>query len=142
MLHRSLSIHTALRIIFPFMLALCLAQGAVAQDRALDQNAPRKQQSMDQGQSGRVGNTPDPSVMSKSDITHRIIDAPNGTYGYEILTDGKLFVRQTSIPGRPGVEGCRTRQQAENLAELVADKIRSGSVPPTVSAEELKSLGL
>jgi hypothetical protein len=80
--------------------------------------------------------------MSGSMLTHRIIDAPNGTYGYEVFMDGKLFVRQTSLPGRPGVEGCPTRQQAEDLASLVANKIRSGAMPPTVSAEELTSLGL
>lgn len=90
---------------------------------------------------GIVGTSAAPDI-SASTISHRIIDAPNGTYGYEILMDGKLFVRQTNIPGRPGVEGCPTRQQAEDLAALVVDKIRSGAMPPTVSAEELKSLGL
>lgn len=80
--------------------------------------------------------------MSANTLTHRIIDAPNGTFGYELLLEGKLFVRQTSIPGRAGVEGCPTRQHAEDLAALVERKIASGTMPPTVSDEELRSLGL
>jgi hypothetical protein len=138
MMHRFLSMRTNCWNLIPFTLALCLAQSSAAQDRALQQDAPIKQTERE----GAMGSTTAPSAFSKAVITHRIIDAPNGTFGYEILSDGKLFVRQTSIPGRPGVEGCATRQQAETLAALVAQKIRSGAMPPTVSAEELTSLGL
>ena len=70
----------------------------------------------------------------------RVIDAPNGTFGYEILSDGRLFIRQVSVPGRPGVEGCHTREQAAAIAELVMQKIREGHMPPTVSEEELTAL--
>lgn len=89
----------------------------------------------------RTGGQP-ASTMGAPTITHRVIDAPNGTYGYEILVDGKLFVRQTTVPGRSGVEGCPARQQAEALAALVESKMLSGAMPPSVSAEELVSLGL
>ena len=75
-------------------------------------------------------------------LTSRIIDAPNGTFGYEVLSDDKLFVRQTNVPGRPGNEGCRTREQAEKLSALVIQKIQRGEMPPTVTGDELKSLGL
>ena len=75
-------------------------------------------------------------------LTSRIIDAPNGTFGYEVLSDDKLFVRQTNLPGRPGNEGCRTREQAEKLSALVIGKIQRGEMPPTMSSDELKGLGL
>lgn len=75
-------------------------------------------------------------------LTHQVIDAPNGTFGYEILADGKLFVRQTNVPGRQGQNGCATAEQANDLAALVIQKIQSGIVPPTVSADELRSLGI
>lgn len=74
-----------------------------------------------------------PTTPTTASITHRIIDAPNGTYGYEILADGKLLVRQTNVPGQPGNNGCATKADAENLATLVAGKVKRGEMPPTVT---------
>lgn len=81
-----------------------------------------------------------PRTPSTANITHRIIEAPNGTYGYEILADGKLLVRQTNVPGQPGNTGCATRTDAEKLATLVTDKVKRGEMPPTVTKEELAAL--
>ncbi|MBL0128563.1 MAG: DUF4907 domain-containing protein [Flavobacteriales bacterium] len=75
-------------------------------------------------------------------LTSHIIDAPNGTYGYDILSDGKLFVHQTNLPGRPGNSGCATKADAEKLAAFVIEKIKKGEMPPTVTQDELKTLGL
>ena len=83
-----------------------------------------------------------PPTPSTATITHRIVDAPNGTYGYEILADGKLLVRQTNIPAQPGNTGCATKADAEKLAALVADKVKRGEMPPTVTEEELHHLNI
>jgi hypothetical protein len=83
-----------------------------------------------------------PTTPSTATITHRIIDAPKGTYGYEILADGKLLVRQTNVPGQPGNTGCATKADAENLATLVAGKVKRGEMPPTVAKEELQQLSI
>lgn len=63
-------------------------------------------------------------------LTYRIIDAPNNTFGYEILNEGRLFVHQTNVPGIAGIEGCKTRSDAEKIAALVIAKIRAGETPP------------
>ncbi len=81
-----------------------------------------------------------PRTPSTATVTHRIIDAPGGTFGYEILADGKLLVRQTNIPGQPGNTGCSSQADAEKLAALVAAKVEHGEMPPTVSKEELEGL--
>ena len=81
-----------------------------------------------------------PRTPTTATITHRIIDAPNGTYGYEILADGKLLVRQSNVPGRPGNNGCATKVQAEQLAALVITKIKNAIMPPAVTREELSAL--
>ena len=73
-------------------------------------------------------------------LTYRIIDAPNGTYGYDILSDGRLFVHQTNVPGLPGAEGCKTKADAEKLAAFVIEKIQKGEMPPSITTEELKTL--
>ncbi len=83
-----------------------------------------------------------PPTPSTATITHQIVDAPNGTYGYEILADGKLLVRQRNVPGQPGNTGCGTKADAEKLAALVADKVKRGEMPPTVTKEELHHLNI
>ena len=85
---------------------------------------------------------PTPGDPGSAALSVVVIDAPNGTFGYDILSDGKLLIHQPNIPGLPGNEGCRTREDAEKLAALVMDKIRKGEMPPTVSNEELRVLGL
>lgn len=83
---------------------------------------------------------PSATAHATAALTYRIIPAPNGTFGYDILSDGQLLIHQTNLPGRAGNEGCRTREQAERLAQLVITKIQRGEMPPTVSQEELKTL--
>ena len=85
---------------------------------------------------------PAANVHNGKKLTARIIEAPNGTFGYEVLSDGKLFVRQTNVPGRPGNNGCPKREQAEKLSALVIEKIQRGEMPPTMTQDELKTLGL
>ena len=77
-----------------------------------------------------------------ADLTIRIISSANNTFGYDILLQGRPFVHQPSIPALPGNEGFKTRERAQLVAELVVKKIRGGEVPPTVSVEELNSMGV
>jgi hypothetical protein len=85
-----------------------------------------------------------PSASEHADavLTSTIIDAPNGTFGYDIFSNGKLFLHQTNLPGQPGNSGCKTKADAEKLAAFVIGKIKKGEMPPTVTTEELKTLGL
>lgn len=85
--------------------------------------------------------TPLPSIAEHSGATptYRMVDAPNITFGYGILSNGRLFVHQTNMPGN---EGCRTREQAEPLARLVIGKVQKGEMPAAVTATELKALNI
>ena len=85
---------------------------------------------------------PAPAAHQDAQLTARITDSPNGTFGYEVYSDGKLLVQQQNVPGRSGWNGCPQRAQAEKLSALVIDKIRHGLMPPTVTEDELKALGL
>lgn len=77
-----------------------------------------------------------------SALSYTIIDAPNGTFGYDILSDGKLFIHQTNLPGQPGNEGCKTKADAEKLAEFVLKKVQGGEMPPSITGDDLKTLGI
>lgn len=85
---------------------------------------------------------PDGSAYVNSNLTYNIIEAPNNTFGYDIFVDGKLLIHQLNIPAMPGVEGFKTKEDAIKVAELVMRKIGRGEMPPTVSTEELKNIGI
>jgi Domain of unknown function (DUF4907) len=83
---------------------------------------------------------PDASAHQHAELTYRIIDAPNATFGYDILSAGTLLIHQPSLPGRNGNDGCRTKADAEKLAVFVIGKIRSGVMPPSITRDELLHL--
>src|SRR5215204_3475348 len=65
----------------------------------------------------------DLTISSHSDTTYRIISSIDNTYGYEILINGKSFIRQKNIPGLPGSNGFKGKQDAEKTAQLVLKKL-------------------
>ena len=85
---------------------------------------------------------PEASQYANTNLSYTIIDAPNNTFGYDIYSSGKLTIHQTSKPGLPGNEGFKTKDDAIKVAEMVMYKIRKGEMPPTVTVEEMKELGV
>lgn len=79
-------------------------------------------------------------VFYNSDFTYRIINAKDNTYGYEILIDGKVAIRQLSIPSKEGTHGFKTKTDAEKVAQLVLKKIRLGIMPPSIDKIDLHKL--
>ena len=75
-------------------------------------------------------------------LSHLLIVAPEHTYGYMIFINGDLVVEQTSMPGLPGNKGFERPEDAVKVAALVMDKIRKNEMPPSVTADEMKSLGI
>ncbi len=64
----------------------------------------------------------------------------DGSWGYDIAYKGKPYVHQPHRPATGGLKGFSTEQEARKVAELVAHKIRSGILPPSVSKAEVDSL--
>jgi hypothetical protein len=85
---------------------------------------------------------PDGSAYKNATITYNIVDAANSTYGYDVFVDGRLMIRQTSIPAMSGNEGFKTKDDVTKVAELVKYKTSKDEMPPTVTPEEMKSLGV
>lgn len=85
---------------------------------------------------------PEANEYANTNLTYNIIDAPNNTFCYDIYSSGRLMIHQTSKPGLPGNEGFKTKDDAIKVAELVMYKIRKGEMPPTVTVEEMKELGV
>lgn len=64
------------------------------------------------------------------------------SFGYQILKDGKLMIDQKNIPAVQGNRGFSSKSDAEKVANFAIDKIKKGAFPPTISVEELDSLGV
>lgn len=83
---------------------------------------------------------PSAGAYANTKLSYKIIDAANHTYGYDVYADGRLMIKQKSIPAMPGNEGFKTKADAEKVAQLVIGKIKKSEMPPTVSVEEMKKL--
>jgi hypothetical protein len=82
------------------------------------------------------------SAHRNAELRMKIIAAPNNTYGYDILKNGRILIHQPQIPALPGNEGFKTEEKAEKVAEFVIHKIRQNIFPPSITIQELDSLGV
>jgi hypothetical protein len=80
--------------------------------------------------------------MAKAHIEYFVINVPENQFGYYIMIDGKMYIEQKSIPAVQGNNGFATKDDAEKIAKLAIEKIRQGEMPPTISVDELKELGV
>lgn len=69
-------------------------------------------------------------------------DAKYTGYGYAILVFGSKQVNQPHKPGMPGLEGFKTAAAAKKVGDFVAYKIRNNLMPPSVTMQEMDSLGV
>lgn len=77
-----------------------------------------------------------------AEIKIKIIPSANNTFGYDILIYDRPLVHQPNIPGLPGVEGFTTKKRAQTVAEFVVKKIKSNEMPPTVTLDDLNTMGV
>ena len=77
-----------------------------------------------------------------AEIKAVIIPSVNRTFGYDIYVRGAVLVHQPSRPGLPGNTAFATEKDAMKVAELIIKKIRNNEMPPTVTIEELRELGV
>lgn len=97
------------------------------------------------------GNTPVYNVETEYKITDdtiadKIIETSvfqiGEGWGYDIYVDGKRYIHQPIMPVVQGNKAFVNEADAREVAEFVAGKIRKNSIPPTISYEELDSLGV
>jgi hypothetical protein len=79
---------------------------------------------------------------ANAEITTKIIPSANNTFGYDILLYGRPLVHQPNIPGLPGNEGFTTQEKAQTVAEFAVKKIRNNEMPPTLTIEDLNTMGV
>jgi hypothetical protein len=83
---------------------------------------------------------PPANAVKKSTITYQVIPANDHTWGYQILVDNTIMIKQATLPGLPGSNGFATKKAAEDVAKLVITKMKKGEMPPTITIDEMKKL--
>ena len=79
--------------------------------------------------------------ITLSSIELRPFETDNG-WGYDIFLNGKKYIHQTTIPSMPGTAGFASKADATIVGDLVVGKIERNEMPPSVTPEELDSLGV
>lgn len=67
--------------------------------------------------------------------------APGG-FGYDILMGGKIYIHQPHIPAVAGNNGFPSAESALKTGTFIISKIRKNIMPPSVTKNELDSLGV
>lgn len=104
------------------------------------QEAPRvvvKKQSSEEFKRKRIQENP----KNSTSYSINTLQNANG-WGYQIRQNGKLMLDQPTVPGRPGMAGFQTQEDAQKVAELVKSKLQAKIFPPTVTEDELKNLNI
>jgi hypothetical protein len=79
-------------------------------------------------------------IKPTEQVLYATFQNEDGTWGYDILSAGKVLIHQPNIPALPGNKGFQLETQATQLAQLVVRKINAGIMPPSVSTEEVKGI--
>lgn len=82
------------------------------------------------------------SPAVKHQLTYKIINSEQNTFGYDILDHNRPMIHQPSVPAMPGNKGFATKQDAVAVAKLVIQKINKNIMPPSVTPQELKNLNI
>ena len=80
--------------------------------------------------------------LQEAEIAVETFQTENKGWGYHISINGTKYISQTRKPAVGGDEGFSTQEDAQKVGSLAADKIRQGLLPPSISVEELDSLGV
>lgn len=83
-------------------------------------------------------------VVPSYDFTIFLSDSANinSGFGYNITMDNHIFIHQPTIPSVPGNHGFPSKAQAERTAAFVIYKLTHNIMPPSVTPNELDSLGV
>ena len=82
------------------------------------------------------------SKSETSLLSSKIIFKEDIGWGYQIFEGNKMVINQEHIPAVQGMHGFNTKEHAEIAADFVLNKIKNGLFPPTLTPDELDSMGI
>ena len=75
-------------------------------------------------------------------LTLKITDSEYNGFGFEILRGTNPLIIQPHIPAIQGIKGFNTKDQASIIGNYMIYKINHGIMPPSISVQDLDSLGI
>jgi hypothetical protein len=107
-------------------------------------NSDQKNPVSEQQDTSSVGLNPYDSVDLKVEAFKVDSVEHNGQsgWGYDIMVNGKIHIHQPNIPSVMGNTGFSSIDKALRAGEFVIYKMKHNMLPPSVTPEELDSLGV
>jgi hypothetical protein len=127
-------------VISVIMLSVLLSVFGCKQEAGKEAAATLREKSNDVTPSVAQTDTTHANPYAGMTISTRIFEAEGGSFGYDILAEGRTLIHQPHAPALPGNLGFKTRAQAQKVADFVVEKVKKGEMPPTISVEDLKKL--
>ncbi|MES2557811.1 MAG: DUF4907 domain-containing protein [Bacteroidota bacterium] len=128
-----------LLILFSVVLISCESQ---TDNPVSEKQTPKRETTI-----GKAIENPDlsekPSVKQPaSNYTYVTIYSDSIGWGYDILEGSVRRIHQPHIPAVQGNQGFKSGSDAAKVAEKVIEKLNKGIMPPTVSVDEMRDLGV
>ena len=76
--------------------------------------------------------------ITKKKYSTKVFQGIQG-WGYDILVNDTLFIHQETVPARQGKTGFLIKEQAEQTARLIINKMERGELP-TVTTFEMEQI--
>jgi hypothetical protein len=121
--------------IIPVALIFCASCSSSNNEHAAIPN----EDSLITGNSNRIDST---ATVATPSYSFEVFETAGLGWGYKIFDNGTLFINQPHIPAIQGNKGFSSKEKAEITANFAILKMEQGFVPPTISPEELDSLGV
>ncbi len=108
----------------------------------------QQQNESEKTQSGTTQAAPGFNQYKDSDLTVEVFKVDsiehNGSrgWGYDIMVNGEIHIHQPNIPAVMGNNGFSSEEKARVAGEFVIQKIKNNILPPSVTPEELDSIGV
>jgi hypothetical protein len=126
-----------IKLFFSLILAMLVVQ-LLTQTLCISDNSFSNSKQENQPESSKVKDNP----YKNATIDIKTYKVDTLGWGYDIYLWKSLYVHQPSIPALPGNRGFSEDSLARKAAEFVVWKIKNNVIPPSVSLQELDSLGV
>ena len=89
-----------------------------------------------------VENNSNLTEVKRDSFSLKTTFSPEFGWGYQVLNWGALYINQPHVPAIQGNKGFESKEKAIKTAEYIIYKLENNMFPPTISPQELDSLGV
>ncbi|NRA11592.1 MAG: DUF4907 domain-containing protein [Crocinitomicaceae bacterium] len=87
------------------------------------------------------GNADHKEQSNKPRYTSKVYLLQDVGWCYQIFKGSKIILNQKHIPAVQGIKGFETKEKAELAANFILERVNAGDERPSVTPEELDSIG-